>query len=89
MLISGLSMSASKLTSARVCMTDLDKLYLVKPLNNGLVLSSTQIVATISAALKMMLVSRVIKSDSKIIISFCWPEFVIHFVLVGFCRPGF
>ena len=61
---------------------DLDKLNLVKLGNEGLVLGSSWILLLfqLAAASKMTLASKVVKSDSKIVISLCQSKSLKHSV---------
>ena len=59
---------------------DLDKLNLVTFGYGGLVLGSCQFLLLPQLPQKMILNSKVVKKDSKIIISLCWSKSVTHFV---------
>ena len=62
---------------------DLDKLNLVKFVYGGVVLGSSKFSLLPQLSQNIMLASKVVKADSKIIISLCKSKYVIHFVAIS------
>ena len=69
-----------------VCIKNLDKLNLVKIRNGGLVLGLSQFLLQPQLSQKMILDSKVVESDSKIITSVCLSKSVTHSVAIT--KPG-
>ena len=68
-----------------VCITDLDKLNLVKICNGGLGLGSKQFPLLPQLPQKLTLASNFVKSESKTIISLCWCKYMTHSVIPFKC----
>ena len=76
-------MSRWHLSVIAVCITDLDKLYLAKIRNGGLVLGLCQFPLLLQLPQKMMLASKVVKIDSEIIVLLHQSKSVTHSVVLA------